>query len=107
MGQKRKEKFITESLARLSAGQEQDRQDRLDFEKSTREFEKSAREMDARLARLFDQQTQLIAHQSERMDQAQKMHDRWMRHSEDFQRRALHLLNLILDRLPPFSQNSN
>ena len=96
----RKEKFITESLARLSAGQEQDRQDRLDFEKS-------AREMDARLARLFEQQTQLIAHQSERMDHAQKMYDRWMRHNEDFQRRALHLLNLILDRLPPLSQNSN
>jgi len=96
----RKAEFMTEILARMSAAQEQDRQDRL-------VFEKQSRDMDARLARLFEQQTLLIAHQSERIDRADKLHETWIRQNEDFQRQALHLLNLILDRLPPFSQSTN
>ena len=86
--------FILASQARMAAGQEQDRLDRL-------EFEKWQRGLDSRLADLQRQQADLLVHQSERMDSFQKSQDEWRKRDETFQAQALRLLNMILDRLPP------
>jgi hypothetical protein len=40
------------------------------------------------------QQTDLLVHQSERMDRLDNAHSDWSR-------QIVHLLNMILDRLPP------
>jgi len=96
--------FIIASQARLAAAQEQDRQDRIEFEKSSRAFEKSARAMDARLVDLQRQQAELLVHQSERLDNFQQLHSEWIqqfKRFEDLQRQGLHLFHMILDRLPP------
>jgi len=93
--------FIVASQARLVAVKEQDREDRLAFQR--------------RLADLQRQQAELLVRQSERLDSFQKFHDDWLRRTNDFQARtedfqarteafqvqALRLLNMILDRLPP------
>ena len=99
--------FIVESQARLAAAQEHDRHDRL-------EFQEWAKAMDARLARLLEQNTRLLEHQSERMDRIDKLHedslkqDREFHHEvRDFQKQALRLLNLILDRLPADPRKPN
>jgi hypothetical protein len=60
--------FITASLARLSAHQEQ-------FEAWTKD---------------------LLVHHSERMDRMDKIYEQALRQNEQ----VLHLLNMILDRLP-------
>ena len=89
--------FIVASQARLAAAQEQDRQDRI-------EFEKSARAIDKRLANLQRQQAELLVHQSERLDDFQKLHHEFLKQFErieDLQSQGLHLLHMILDRLPP------
>jgi hypothetical protein len=93
--------FIVASQARLAAAQEQDRQDRV-------EFGKWARNLTARLADIHKQQAALLVHQSERLDAFNKLHHDWLQQNEDgrkqtddFQKQALHLLHMILDRLPP------
>ncbi len=99
--------FITQSQARLAAAQEQDRLDRV-------EHEQWARNLIGRLARLSEENAQLLTHQSERMDRLDKMYGSWLKQNRDYQqqvldlqRQALRLLNMILDRLPPFSPNPN
>jgi len=59
------------------------------------------------LSRVSADQTRLLEHQSQRMDRLDKFYDGWLRQNGEFQqqvldlqRQALHLLNLILDRLP-------
>jgi hypothetical protein len=59
------------------------------------------------LSRVSADQTRLLDHQSQRMDRLDKFYDGWLRQNGEFQqqvldlqRQALHLLNLILDRLP-------
>lgn len=59
------------------------------------------------LSRVSVDQTRLLDHQSQRMDRLDKFYDGWLRQNGEFQqqmldlqRQALHLLNLILDRLP-------
>ena len=79
--------FIIASQARLAAAQEQDRQDRVELEKRHDSWMR-------RLAELHVRQTDLLNYQSERMDRLDRNH-------EDFKRQFLHLLNMILDRLPP------
>jgi hypothetical protein len=107
--------FIIGSQARLAAAQEQDRRDRIKFE----EWSKA---LTARLSALLEQQTELLVHQSQRMDHLHRLYEEWLRESArsqkqneafqekslkfqdaswELQKRALHLLNLILDRLPP------
>ena len=85
--------FIIQSQARLAAAQEQDRQDRIEFQ----EWSKS----------LSLQMTRLLEHQSRRMDRLDKFYDDWLRQNRDFQREALSLLHLILDRLPPKGADLN
>lgn len=92
--------FITASQARLAAAQEQDRRDRVQFE----EWSKG----------LSAQMAQLITHQSERMDRLERFYIDSVAGTREFQKealrllnRALHMLNLILDRLPPASANPN
>ena len=92
--------FITGALARLTAAQEQDRQDRLQFEKEQREGSKEFRTWMRRLAEIQAQQADLLVHQSERMDHMDKAHEEFR---QEF-RRLVHLLNMILDRLPPAIQ---
>src|SRR5262249_50417229 len=96
--------FIIESLARLTAGQEQDRQDRIEFQEwsKARDVKLEARNdrlerLITRVVRLQDQQAQLLVHQSERMDRFEKFHEESSREM----RQVLHLLHTILDRLPP------
>ena len=86
--------FIIETQARLAAGQEQDRRDRI-------EFQEWSKDLSAQVVRLLNQQSQ-------RLDRLDKFYEDWLKQNGDFQqqvvdlqRRALHLLNLILDRLPP------
>lgn len=85
--------FIVESQARLAAAQEQDRHDRV-------EFQEWSKGISDRLSRVSDQQARLLDHQSRRMDRLDKFYEDWLRQNADIQRQALHLLNLILDRLP-------
>ena len=72
--------FIIASLARLTAAQETSarRHDRL-----FRQIAKTQRQM-----------SELLVHQSERMDRSDRLHEEL---SSDIKR----LLNMILDRLPP------
>jgi hypothetical protein len=113
--------FIIQTQSRLAAAQEQDRQDRLGFQKKAEADAAEQREINARLARLSETQTRLLEHQSERMDRMDKLHADLLRENREFheevrdfqkqalhlQKQALHLLNLILDRLPPPSSNPN
>jgi hypothetical protein len=85
--------FIIESQARLATAQEQDRQDRI-------QFENWSKGLSAQVVRLLD-------HQSQRMDRFDKFYADWLRQNADFQRQALQLLNLILDRLPDTSKPIN
>jgi hypothetical protein len=88
----------------LAAAQERDRQDRV-------QFEDWSKGLFARLAKMDEMQGQLLIHQSQRIDRMDRIYDRMDRIYErsvaqgeqmlDLQRQALHLLNLILDRLPP------
>jgi len=96
----RRIEFIVESQARLAAAQERDRHDRVKFEEWSKGLFTQMAQTDERLSRLLD-------HQSRRMDRLDKFYEDWLRQNGDFQqqvldlqRRALHLLNLILDRLP-------
>jgi uncharacterized protein YecA (UPF0149 family) len=98
--------FIVASQARLAAAHEQDRHDRIEFEQWSRALFARMDARDNRLADLSLQLASLLEHQSERMDRLDKMHEQWQRQSGDFQRQALHLLHLILDRLPPFPSPS-
>ena len=93
--------FIIESQARLAAAQEQDRQDRI-------EFQDWSQKLETELTRISAQQTKLLDHQSQRMDRLDKFYEDvlgqagdFQKQALDFQKQALHLLNLILDRLPP------
>ena len=93
--------FIIESQAGLAAAQERDRQDRI-------EFQEWSRGLTADVVRLLAGQSQLLEHQSQRMDRLDKFYQDSLRQTGDFQgqaldfqRQALHLLHLILDRLPP------
>ena len=70
----------TASLDRLEAAQEEDRREN--------------KKMLTRLADLQAQQADLFLRQSERMDRLDKVH-------ADLTRQIVHLLNMILDRLPP------
>ena len=113
--------FIIQSQARLAAAQEQDRQDRLEFQKRAeadaterRAIAAEQRAINVRLARLSEVHGRLLEHQSERMDQMDKLHadllkqNREFQHDvRDFQKQALHLLNSILDRLLPPPVNPN
>jgi hypothetical protein len=74
-------------LDRLAAAQEQDRSE-------SKEAVARHEKMLKRLADLQDQQADLLVHQSERMDRLDKVH-------ADLTRQIVHLLNMILDRLPP------
>jgi len=100
--------FIVVSQARLAAAQEQDRQDRIEFQEWSKTRDAKHERLVTRVVQLQDQQSQLLVHQSERMDRLDKFHEDWLRRNNDiqsqnldFQRQALHLLHMILDRLPP------
>jgi hypothetical protein len=67
-------------LDRLEAAQEEDRREN--------------KKMLKRLSDLQAQQADLLVHQSERMDRFDKV-------QADLTRQIVHLLNMILDRLPP------
>jgi hypothetical protein len=71
---------VTASLDRLEAAQEEDRREN--------------KKMLTRLADLQAQQADLLVHQSERMDRLDKVQG-------DLTQQIVHLLNMILDRLPP------
>jgi hypothetical protein len=93
--------FIIESQARLAAAQEQDRQDRL-------EFEKWSKDLSAKVVLLLDHQSERLDQHSERLDHQDAFYrEALMQNQEnhrevvDLQKQALHLLHLILDRLPP------
>ena len=89
--------FIVESQSRLAAAQERDRQDGI-------EFQDWSKRLFARLAGMEERQVYLLDHQSQRMDRLDNVYERWLTQNEqmlDLRRQALHLLNLILDRLPP------
>ena len=71
--------FIIGSQARLAAGQEQDRQDRL-------EFQEWSKGITGRLAKVADQQSQLLVRGSERLDSQDKFYRDWLRQNQDFQK---------------------
>ena len=79
--------FIITSQARLAAAQEQDRQDRV-------EFQEWSKGLTARTLQLLDWQSQ-------RLDRQDKFYRDSLKQTETFQKQALHLLNLIIDKLPP------
>jgi hypothetical protein len=82
--------FIVESQARLATVQER------------------SEEWMTRLARLQQTQSELLVHQSNRLDWLESFNERSLKHSdavqrqiEDFKKQTLHLLHMILYRLPP------
>jgi hypothetical protein len=88
--------FIVQSQARLAAAQEQDRQDRI-------EFEKWAKGLHERQLQSIAKAIQLLDGQSQRLDRADKMHDELLKElrefradTSEFQKQALYLLNQIL-----------
>jgi hypothetical protein len=93
--------FIIASQARLAAVQEQDRLDRIEFQEWAKGNATRLDRLTTRVIRLQDQQARLLIHQSERMDRLDKFYQDWLKQNDDFQRQALRLLNMILDRLPP------
>jgi hypothetical protein len=100
--------FIIESQARLAAAQEQDRQDRIAFqewskaltERVVRLQEKQSLALEKQTLAL-DLQSQALELQSRRLDRQDKFYSDSLQKTEEFQTRVLHLLNTILDRLPP------
>jgi hypothetical protein len=85
--------FIVASQARLATAQEQERRDRVEFQ----DWSKT----------IFLQMSELFIQQSRRMDRLDKFYADWLSQNRDFQEQAmrfqsqaLHLLHLILDRLP-------
>lgn len=106
--QNRTIEFIIASQARLAAAQEEDRLDRIEFEKSSKATENRFERLITRIAQLQDQQAQLLVHQSDRMDRLEKFQEDWLnrneelhRQGQDLQKQALRFLNMLLDRLPP------
>jgi hypothetical protein len=98
--QKQAMDFITASTARLAAAQEQDRFDRIE---SARQHEESLKRHEKLLAHIAETQrkvAELITWQSQRMDWLDKFYKDALKQNENFQNQALHLLNMILDRLP-------
>jgi hypothetical protein len=88
--------FIIQSQARLAAAQEQDRQDRI-------EFQEWSKDLTARVVRLMESQEQVLDLQSRRLDRQDKFYRDSLQRTEHVQTRALELLHLILDRLPPIN----
>src|SRR5262245_55877066 len=95
--------FIVASQARLAAAQEQDRLDLVQSQQWDNSNATRLERLTTRVIHLQDQQSQLLIYQSERMDRLDKFYEDWLRKNDDFQRQALRLLNMILDRLPPTS----
>src|SRR5438067_2375729 len=107
--------FITASQARLAAAQEQDRQDRIEFQKWSKHLidrlnqnDQMLAQNEKRLSQLLEKQNQIVEkqnhvleYQSNRMDRLDKFYEDALAQTGDLQRQALHLLHLILDRLPP------
>jgi hypothetical protein len=86
--------FIIQSQARLAAAQEREREDRLEFQ----EWSKNVTD---RVVGLVDSQARLLDIQSRRLDRQDKFYQDSLQRTEEFQGRALNLLHMILDRLPP------
>jgi hypothetical protein len=113
--------FIIQSQARLAAAQEQDRLDRIQFEEWSKgelaelnSISNHLKTISNQQIQLLNRQTQILDYQSQRMDRLDKFYDDWLRKTDNFQnnmldlqRQALRLLNLILDRLPPFPPSTN
>ena len=78
---------LTVRLDRLAAAQEEDRRE-------SKHADARHEKMVKRLADLQAQQADLLVQQSQRMDRVDKVH-------ADLNRQIVHLLNMILDRLPP------
>jgi hypothetical protein len=104
--QKQAMDFITASTARLAAAQEQDRFDRIEsarqHEESLKQHEESLKRHEKLLAHIAETQrkvAELITWQSQRMDWLYKFYKDALKQNENFQNQALHLLNMILDRL--------
>jgi hypothetical protein len=91
----RKVKFLIDYQAEFAI-----RQDR-DHETLVRGFE-TLREYIAQF-QVFT--TELISMQADRLHRQGQLQEAALRETRDFQRQALHPLNLILDRLPPASAN--
>lgn len=106
--------FIVESQARLAAAQEHDRQDRVEFQEWSKGLSSRIARVEERQSQLLDRQSELLDLQSRRMDRVESVYEKWLKQNGqfqqevlDFQRQALRLLNLILDRLPPGLPDSN
>ena len=98
--------FIVQSHARLAAAQEQDREDRI-------QFERESKARDRRLAKLIEIQTHLLERQTARLDGESERIDRYeqenralQRRHEEFRQEFLELmgdiratLNRIVDKL--------
>jgi hypothetical protein len=100
--------FIIESQARLAAAQERDREDRIELQEWSKSLLSQISRTNERLghnaerfAQYAETQSELTEHQSRRMDRLDKFYEDWLVQNREFQRQALHLLNLILDRLTP------
>ncbi len=99
--------FIIQSQARLAAAQEQDRHDRI-------EFEKWARNLTRRIATLIEVESQRLDRQDEMLQdfrrtsaESQRRNEQFQEESLELQREAFRMLHEILDRLTrdPNSKN--
>lgn len=83
-----------EVLVRLAAAQEQDHRNQL-------EFQVWSKDLTVRVIDMLDRQSQRLDRQDKfYRDSLQQSHE-FQTRTEAFQKQALHLLNLVLDRLPP------
>ena len=91
--------FIVQSQARLAAGQEQDRQDRLEFEKWSRDLTRRIASLIEIESQRLDRQDEMLRDAQKSYQESQKRNEQFHREALEFQKDALRLLHRILDRL--------
>ena len=99
--------FIIQSQARLAAAQEQNREDRIRFEKESKAFDRRLASLFERQTQLHEHQTNLLESQSRRLDQCenenratQKRHEESREEFHKLMGEISATLNRILDKLP-------
>jgi hypothetical protein len=98
----RRMEFILDSQAAFAASQEHDHELVI---KGFQSLTNDVAELRESTARFQSFAAELITIQSERMDRMDKFHAEVQQQVIDLQRQTLHLLNLILERLLPKSDN--
>ena len=91
--------FIIQSQARLAAAQEQDREERIEFQKQAMEFQAWSKDLNRQLVSVIQTQTQLLEMHSLRMDEYEKHQQRAEDAAQRRHEETLAWLQRIVDKL--------